>query len=336
MERDVTDRLPLVHFWLTLGIFALLVLAYATLRPLFGGEGAPLGLLGNAELLGQSQEHLVIALLLSFTLATLLRVPAALRRDLGALRPLLAGDSEASAEDILSAVARLPTAIVTIAAGLFGVAIIPAFRGGAGLMADRVGEEFDLVWSVLANFALFALMGRLAYTAISIQRVLDERITPRIRIDLLDLRPLAPFAHRGLRSALYWVLGSSIASLLFLRFGFLWTHVLLLIGTLSFGAFVMLQSLKVVHRRLQEEKGRELAALRAAIRGARRDVLGDAPADAAARLPGLLALEARTERVSTWPFDASTFLRFSALALLAVGSWLGGAVIERLLGLAVD
>ena len=80
----------------------------------------------------------------------------------------------------------------------------------------------------------------------------------------------------------------------------------------------MLQSLKGVHRRLQEEKERELAALRTAIRGARRDVLGEAPTAAAARLPGLLALEAHTERVSTWPFDTSTFLRFSALALLAV------------------
>jgi hypothetical protein len=56
----------------------------------------------------------------------------------------------------------------------------------------------------------------------------------------------------------------------------------------------------------------------------------------AVRLPGLLAMEARIEGVNTWPFDISTFLRFSALGLLAVGSWLGGAVIERLLGLAVD
>ena len=338
MERRVIDRLPFVHFWLTFGIFALLLLAYLTLGALLGGEGAPLGSARDAGRLGESQEHLVIALLLSFTLATLLRVPAALRRDLGVLRPLLVGGSGASAEEILSAVARLPRAIVTVAGGLFGVAIIPAFRAGAGFTSDRAGVEFDLVWSVVANFALFALMGRLAYTGISIQGVLDERITPRIRIDLLDLRPLAPYAHRGLRSALYWLLGSSIASLLFLRFGFLWTHVFLLIGTLSFGAFVMLQSLKGVHRRLQEEKGHELAVLRRAIRSARGEVLGDGPgaADAAVRLPGLLALEARTEGVNTWPFDISSFLRLSAIGLLAIGSWLGGAIIERLLGLAVD
>jgi hypothetical protein len=338
MERDVTDRLPFAQLWLTLAFFALLVLAYLTLRVLFGGEGAALGSARDADRLGDSQEHLVIALLVSFTFATLLRAPAALRRDLRALRPLLAGGSEASAEELLSAVARLPRAIVTIAGGVFGVAIIPAFRAGAGFMPGPAGEQFDLAWSVGANFVLFAMMGRLAYTGISLQATLDERITPRIRIDLLDLRPLAPYARRGLRSALYWLLGSSIASLLFLRFGFLWMHVFLLIGTISVGIFAMLQSLKGVHGRLEEEKRNELAVLRTAIRSARGQVLDDGPAaaDAAARLPGLLALEARTEGVNTWPFDISTFLRFSALGLLAVGSWLGGAIIERLLGLAVD
>jgi hypothetical protein len=137
---------------------------------------------------------------------------------------------------------------------------------------------------------------------------------------------------------MYWLLGSSIASLLFLRFGFLWAHVLILIGTISIGIFALLQSLKGVHGRLEEEKRHELAVLRTAIRSARGQVLDDGPgaADAAVRLPGLLALEARTEGVNTWPFDISTFLRFSALGLLAIGSWLGGAIIERLLGLAVD
>jgi hypothetical protein len=332
------DRLPFPKLWLTLGVFALVLLTYATLRPLFGGEGAPLGLLRDVQRLGESQEHLVVALLIAFTLANHLRTPADLQRHLRALRPLLPGDAGPSAGEILSSVARLPREIVTVAAGLFGVAIIPAFRGGAGFTPALAGGEFDLAWSVAANFVLFALMGRLAYTAISLQAVLDERVTPEIQVDLLDQRPLAPYARRGLRSALYWLVGSSIASLLFLRFGFLWLHVFIVIGTLGVGVFVMLYSLKGVHRRLDAEKRRELAALVPAIRRARGGALGDGPAavDAAARLPGLLALESRIEGASTWPFDVSTFLRFSALGLLAIGSWLGGAVIERLLGLAVD
>jgi len=336
MERGFSDRLPFVKLWLTLGIFALVMLVYLACRALFGGEGAFFG--GDPEGLAELQVHCVIALLIGYMLANQLREPVELRRDLRALRPLLAGDQEPAADEILSTAARLPRGIVTIAAGLLGVAIIPAFRGGAGFLPDRAGGEFDVVWSVGANFVLFALMGRLAYTGIALQARLDERITREIQIDLLDLQPLAPYARRGLRSALYWLLGSSIASLLFLRFGFLWTHVFILVGTLSVGVFVVLQSLKGVHRRLDAEKRRELAVLRTAVRSARDEVLGEGPgaADAAARLPGLLALEARIQGASTWPFDVSTFLRFSALGLLAVGSWLGGAIIERLLGLAVD
>jgi hypothetical protein len=338
MERGLIDRLPFANLWLTLGIFALVLLSYLTCRALFGEEGALFGPDRDPEGLAHLQVHVVVALLIGFTLASLLRTPANLERDLRALHPLLADDAEVSAEEIFSSVSRLPKAIVSIAGGLFGVAIIPAFRSGAGFIPDGPGGEFDVFWSVGANLVLFALMGRLAYTGIALQSRIDQRITREIRIDLLDLRPLAPYARRGLRTALYWLLGSSIASLLFLRFGFLWTHIFILIGTLSVGVFVMLQSLKGVHGRLQDEKRHELAVLRSAIRKERGEVLGDGSgaADAAARLPGLLALEARTEGASTWPFDISTFLRFSALGLLAVGSWLGGAVIERLLGLAVD
>jgi hypothetical protein len=338
MERGLTDRLPFAKLWTTLGIFALVLLSYLACRALFGGEGPLFGPDRDPESLRGLVPHAVIALLIGYMLTHQLGERRELQRDLGALRPLLAGDAEVSAEEIFSSVPRLPRAIVSIAGGLFGVAIIPAFRGGAGFLPDQAGGEFAVVWSVGANFALFAIMGRLAYTGIALQARLDERITREIQIDLLDLRPLAPYARRGLRTALYWLLGSSIASLLFLRFGFVWTHVFILIGTLSVGVFAMLQSVKGVHGRLQDEKRHELAALRAAIRRARGEVLGDGPgaADAAARLPGLLALEARTESVSTWPFDISTFLRFSALGLLAIGSWLGGAIIERLLGLAVD
>ncbi len=338
MERGLTDRLPFATLWLTLGIFALVLLTYLVCRALFAGEGGLFGPDRDPEGFAELQVHLVIGLLIGFTYVNQLRLRADLRADLGALRPLLADGVEVSAEEIFSAVARLPRAIATVAGGLFGVAIIPAFRGDAGFLPDRVGGEFDVVWSLVANSVLFGLMGRLAYTSIALQARLDERVTRKIRIDLLDLRPLAPFARRGLRSALYWLLGSSIASLLFLRFGFLWMHVFILIGTLSVGAFVMFRSLRGVHQRLDSEKRRELALLRTAIRSARREVLGKGPAavDAAVRLPGLLALEARTEALNTWPFDISTFLRFSALGLLAVGSWLGGAVIERLLGLAVD
>jgi hypothetical protein len=56
---------------------------------------------------------------------------------------------------------------------------------------------------------------------------------------------------------------------------------------------------------------------------------------AAAELEGLLAWEQRISEVREWPFDVSTLARFGALLALAIGSWLGGAVVERALGMAL-
>ena len=56
---------------------------------------------------------------------------------------------------------------------------------------------------------------------------------------------------------------------------------------------------------------------------------------AASELEGLLAWEARIERVPEWPFDVPTLIRFGAVLILAVGSWVGGAVVERVLGVVL-
>jgi hypothetical protein len=98
----------------------------------------------------------------------------------------------------------------------------------------------------------------------------------------------------------------------------------------------LLDPVTEIHRRLRAEKRAELARVRERIRSARASALEQAGAEGAARLPGLLAYESRIERVNEWPFDAPTLIRFGALVVLAVGSWLGGAVVERLLGVALE
>ena len=64
----------------------------------------------------------------------------------------------------------------------------------------------------------------------------------------------------------------------------------------------------------------------------RRAVLEGQP-DAAelARLPGLLALESRLEAVREWPFDTSSLARFGLYLLIGLGSWIGAAMVERLI-----
>ncbi len=56
----------------------------------------------------------------------------------------------------------------------------------------------------------------------------------------------------------------------------------------------------------------------------------------APELPSLLAWEARIDAVREWPFDTPTLVRFSFFVLIPLASWLGGAVVERLLDLALS
>ena len=49
-----------------------------------------------------------------------------------------------------------------------------------------------------------------------------------------------------------------------------------------------------------------------------------------------LAWEARIESVREWPFDTPTLVRFALFLLIPLGSWLGGAVVERVVDLVLE
>ena len=52
-------------------------------------------------------------------------------------------------------------------------------------------------------------------------------------------------------------------------------------------------------------------------------------------LPALLAWEARIESVREWPFDTPALVRFALFLLIPLGSWLGGAMVERVVDLVL-
>jgi hypothetical protein len=92
-------------------------------------------------------------------------------------------------------------------------------------------------------------------------------------------------------------------------------------------------------RRVSEAKAAELAELRRTIER-ERDTALDANhpnrVDAAARLPGLLAYEARIEAVPEWLLDPRSLRRVGLYLLIPLASWVGGALIERLVDVALD
>ncbi len=309
-----------------LAIFAAVALAtfasYIATALVFGPFGAPV-----------LRYAIVISLLIGLALSTQVLTPAWLSRDLADLAPLLPETGVApTAQGAYAGATATRRACMALGACV-GIAIVFTTTGTEVL---RSAWSAATTWSLIGNAALFALMARVAWFQRTEERFLDREVTARLRVPLLDREGLAPYARRGLRASFFWLLGSTIASVLIFNWGFSVVTLIVVLCTLGIGTFSLIDPSRRLRRRVQQAKREELARVRAAIEAARAAALDASDAAAAARLPGLLAWEARIGAVREWPFDVSTWLRFGALALVAVGSWLGGALVERILGLALD
>jgi hypothetical protein len=194
----------------------------------------------------------------------------------------------------------------------------------------RPGPREPLLWwALLHNGASAYAFGRM----LALETALTAgyaRIARLVRIDLFDQAPLAPLARKGQRSALFWILVSSSISLFF--FG---GHPAVING------FVLALVLGVIATAF----ALPLARVRARIRAAKRDELvrvnrllereRDALGSGGGRLADLVAWRGLVEGVREWPVGAPTLVRSGLFVLLGIGSWLGGAVVERLLEAAL-
>ena len=109
---------------------------------------------------------------------------------------------------------------------------------------------------------------------------------------------------------------------------------LLLIGL---SGWILAMLLQAARGPIRSEKQAQLARIREALRRDQRVLLegGAGMREAAARLPALFAAEARIASVGVLAFDTNTLLRFVLYVTLGVGSWIGAALIERMLGAAL-
>jgi hypothetical protein len=174
---------------------------------------------------------------------------------------------------------------------------------------------------------------------------LYSRIGERqVTFDLLDLAPLSPLTHHGLRIVLLSAIIVAALVIVFSRsvtpaLGSPMTATLLgCLWAVLLAAAAFLLPVRGLRRQIRARKAEELAQLRDEIRRNRELVAkpGADSAEAGARLPALLAFEKRIESVREWPFDAPTLTRFFLYVAIPIGSWIGGALVERLLGAALD
>lgn len=251
-------------------------------------------------------------------------------RDLRELRPhLREGVSyEAAVNAVVSVRPRWLLLGGVCAALVFGILPIidPGFWEGPRPSFQEPILTFFVVRMALSGW----LSGHVVVTEIAALTALARIGATQTRVELLDLRPFEIFARAGFRSAFAWVIVSSLVSLFWLGPGAGSANAFIVGTTLagvSFGVFACVHG---PHRAIAAAKAEALAVVDARIaRACAALEAGREPADAGVRLADLVAWHGRLERVREWPIGAPALARAALLAALAVGSWLGGVVVER-------
>ncbi len=228
-------------------------------------------------------------------------------------------------------------------AGLAGVLIATLFTSYlfriplASFLLE--GWDHHRVFDYGVNLAIWTMAAQAFYLWFSAQ---GGRFYDRLswNLDLLDLRALAPFERERTTAALVGIVMISLASLLLLDL--IQRSIVVPIGILllclAWIAAIVILPMRGVQRLISRLKQEELERVAAAISGD-RSALAESRLAARAEtlsLADLLAYRDTIASVREWPVRSPTFLRAFLLLMIPVASWIGGALVERMLGSLID
>lgn len=160
-----------------------------------------------------------------------------------------------------------------------------------------------------------------------------SRIAQKLsKIDLLDLSSLAPFAQQGLVHALLLIGTLSISALMMLESGFMVLMTFIGSGTLVVAVLALLAPVRGVQRRVSEAKQAELDWTAAEISRLRNELSTAYPERRSGDLADIVTYRRLVAGVSEWPFTGSTYARLFVYALIPLASWGLGVVAEEVVG----
>jgi hypothetical protein len=172
-------------------------------------------------------------------------------------------------------------------------------------------------------------------TLLVIQSIRVSRLARHVaEIDVLDPSALAPFTRQGLTNALLLLGFAAAFSLFLLDPGYLPLVVPAWVLMSTVAGVGLLLPLLGARQRIRQAKHAELDWCRARLRAARRAIETGAPSPTP--LDELVAWERRIGGVREWPLDTSALARFALYLLIPLGSWSGGALVERGIDLLMD
>ena len=281
--------------------------------------------------------QLVLIALISLSIWARFHETATSRQQLAELRPYLDLRDDELRALLGSFLDRTRPALSSVAGVLFGSAVVIVSFRMANVASPELSWNAITSWSLVVTAALFALMTVNADRSLRAGQFFSELGKNHMRVRLLDPTRLQPFARRGLNSARFWFIGSALAVLLVVSGSTPWITAAIIVGTVAIGVISLLVPTVGVHQQLRIRKQRELARVRALIEARSAALLDGAETSTSdSQLPALLAYEARIDDVREWPFDTSNLLRFALFLLIPLASWLGGALVERLVDAALS
>jgi hypothetical protein len=309
----------------------------AVLAAIFLGVEAALGrlelLTRDAHVAADFQVGLALCALVAYLSGAFTAGVRGAERTLLELAPAFARRAEAEGA-LASVTGRVETPLLR-RVGIIGVAVALLIP-----IATNLGIEtwflHELPPEAIVHRALLIPLGWLAPRSGLVvwreSRRLSELGASALRVDLLDLRPLAPLASAGLRHALF-----NAGLLSVLAIGLRDPSVapgLPYVVAVAFAANLLLtiaagwRALRGGREAIVREKARAVAEANARIRALQVQGAQLAPG----ALADALAWKAHLARLPDWPVDLPALQRFVLPLALPLASLLAGALLETLLG----
>lgn len=341
--REAPRRRPWSQAWLAalpvspvLGGVLLFVAHVAlglTLVGLLGDFGAEPGRV--LRLLRESGFATVIfGLLIGYAPAAMAASERAQLRALHDLRPALRISPEGF-EGLERALGSFDLRELRIAGTIAALATLAILFLDPGVQRTRRVDDPVILWNVWQNVLAGWLCTRTMSRELRASRFFSRIGDRYAEVGLFDLRPLAPFARRGIQGALVAILMLSLFSLILLDRGAARVAPLIQALVILLGGVSLFLPMRGVHRRIAANKRESLARIVERIARAEAALVASsagAEADAATRLAALLTLRREIESAREWPLEFSLLVRFGAVVAIGLLSSLGQVILERILG----
>ena len=182
------------------------------------------------------------------------------------------------------------------------------------------------VWQGLLTIVLCVMFARGVVMMSRNGRRLKDIIDHGLQIDLLHTDRLSVIGRQSARNALVWFTYGAVLCLFFVGGDQGVTTIPIVVACAGVGSWIFYHPMMRVHQRIRAEKAVALDRVRDRIAATFDEEARDAAS--AARLPGLIAYEARIQAARDWPFDQSTLIHVAAYVLIPTIPWVGEALVS--------